>query len=407
MDDILRTNSAMERSSSDVKIDAALATSLLPNYDHQKWKMYKYLMADKSQVCDGRSMETLRRNADHDMCGDFTESKQPTNHSGSSSVNGKLDFYKPVRAASRSKGNPPRLQQEPQEQDHSERSRISSNDSPSLSSLSLLEQTCLSDSIDTSDSIIPRTKSNQDKSKHRSMSDPPLISNPSIPRVEDDDNAIQPGPSLSRRSSSQWRRSSDSDSSSSNKVALRKKYEPRHRCPDFNQMVTGIVKPSRYTKSRDAGQSHTSLANLAGAISTAASSCVASSTTSPTANSNSATDDSNNKRVKIAKPRGRVQRGNSLPASLRPAQLSGSLSQLKPSEINKLKNYLVDTSCSFSEEEEEEENNVGASVSTSKFNNSANNIWDISRHNNDDYNQSWVANGVDFSASMEVYLFEK
>mmetsp|Transcript_9840 Transcript_9840/g.21311 ORF Transcript_9840/g.21311 Transcript_9840/m.21311 type:complete len:158 (+) Transcript_9840:331-804(+) len=152
-------------------------------------------------------------------------------------------------------------------------------------------------------------------------------------------------------------------------------YQPRHRSQTVNGAVTGIVKPSRYTQS-------------SGGNSSAA-------TPSPK---------SNNPKLKWNASQRKQQRRRSLPSapkSLRQTQISGSLSQLKPSEIRRLSNIL--DPLPSDDDDDDEGADLVAPVMKGRASDFSDEILNISAHSN----QSWVANGVDFSTSMEVFLFEK
>jgi len=206
----------------------------------------------------------------------------------------------------------------------------------------------------------------------------------------------------------------DNSAVSAPKVTLRRKYQPRHRSM-ANGSVQGIVKPSRYTRCGSETGSVTS---------------VTSSRSVPTSFASlSKKEETRNAAQEQPRPRRRMfKRRASLPDKISRPQLSGSFTQLKPREITKLKNLSIDleqvdqegSNCSpnvipssddssssgdttlLSDTEdytEEGESKIKRITSTSSMSSCAAAV--------DTSNDSWIPHGVDFSASMEVYVFEK
>ncbi|KAL7544542.1 hypothetical protein ACHAWF_007922 [Thalassiosira exigua] len=157
------------------------------------------------------------------------------------------------------------------------------------------------------------------------------------------------------------------------KVALRRKYTPRHRCQNTNRAVTGIVRPSRYSP---------------------------------------------HLRSKTLDDYGKTK--------LREARLTGSFTQLSPSEIERLRSLKDDDQDDDDDlllsthsvptlsprnrlRRKSSDSNAGAAASdeldgTEHSHASLRSSLNSSLHS---HASSWIPQGVDFSASMEVYVFEK
>jgi len=204
----------------------------------------------------------------------------------------------------------------------------------------------------------------------------------------------------------------DNSAVSAPKVTLRRKYQPRHRSM-ANGSVQGIVKPSRYTR-------------CGGGSETGSVTSVTSSKSVPTSFASlSKKEETRNTKEQQPSPRRRsmFKRRASLPDKISRPQLSGSFTQLKPREITKLKNLSIDL------EQEQEGSNCSPNVIPSS-DDSESSLSDTEEYTNeegeskikritstssmsscaaavDTSNDSWIPHGVDFSASMEVYVFEK
>ena len=187
---------------------------------------------------------------------------------------------------------------------------------------------------------------------------------------------------------------SSSSNSTKSKVTLRRKYTPRHRA---GLTVTGIVKQPRYSQGN-----------------------IAADTTAP---SDTTTG------TKALVPLRRFQRRSSLPTDLRQQHISGSFTQLNLQKIEKLKEWVADDSSTSREDggNENEDGNiksnstsfssemiaVQSSSKSRQMKKSSSSIQvasdDASNHSLslNDLEASWVPQGVDFSSSMEVYVFEK
>jgi len=208
----------------------------------------------------------------------------------------------------------------------------------------------------------------------------------------------------------------DNSAVSAPKVTLRRKYQPRHRSM-ANGSVQGIVKPSRYTRCGSETGSVTS---------------VTSSRSVPTSFASlSKKEETRNAAQEQPRPRRRMfKRRASLPDKISRPQLSGSFTQLKPREITKLKNLSID----LEQVDQEGGSNCSPNVIPSSDDSSSSGdttlLSDTEEYNNeegeskikritstssmsscaaavDTSNDSWIPHGVDFSASMEVYVFEK
>ena len=199
-----------------------------------------------------------------------------------------------------------------------------------------------------------------------------------------------------------------------NGVTLRKKFQPRHRSSSINRSIKGIVKASRYVLTTGGSSVSPGAPNVANSSSprAAPSVVVGRRTTSFSSSSNGVGVGGG--RIKHQKQR----RRNSLPtslanhdATLRPCHLSSSFSQLKPSEIDsRLKNVAEDYGCdgsgyptSSDDDDDNNSNDPEMEEEDCCFCSSSIDVLNISAHSG----QNWVADGVDFSASMEVYLFER
>ena len=141
------------------------------------------------------------------------------------------------------------------------------------------------------------------------------------------------------------------------KVQLRKKHQPQHRCPSVNGSVTGIVKAPRYS-------GNTSLTDQA---TERRGSCH----DSPTANG-----------------RRRLSRRISLPTPPELSKLKASFTQMMPSAIH-----------------EKALQHMESLLNSSIISDTASITPSI--NSNATSSEKWIPSGVDFSTTMEVYVFEK
>mmetsp|Transcript_3021 Transcript_3021/g.6614 ORF Transcript_3021/g.6614 Transcript_3021/m.6614 type:complete len:425 (+) Transcript_3021:65-1339(+) len=402
-DDSLRTERTFE--------NAPMTTNRVKHLAlNKRHSVYKNLMADVSQVTDGRSMELLRRdlNESFPMIGSETKAV-PTKDRGDSSRSSKRREFRRSNSdgvahldnvKTKSDAGSRRLSHDmpaaimptmPREESVQQRPLTTCCDKY-LPVLSNEAQPCESsyegsrqpiDSLSSPFSEEDRSSANTKDDDHDNSTGSlnfgdgnhgadKKVKNATIrrPSVENSAAPFNSDPSLLSTLNSGS--SVSAKSASETKVSLRQKHQPHHRCPSINGLVIGIVKPSSYSPG-----------NSSQATATSSSDTILASTSPPD------------------QPRRAFRIRSTLPVSLK--QLSGSFFQLKPGEITKLKNLRdIISSSSLGDTEKTP---VGTKNSTKKectIDTSTRSSLNLSMHSN----QSWVPSGVNFSAKMEVYVFE-
>lgn len=212
---------------------------------------YRFITADKSQVCDGRNLESVRLSAEPPK----TASKEVQGGSDkkgvdSSVINGIGKGYRPTSSRHSKKRNNEKRRQD-KTQVSQERQQPSTKpmvksflpDPMSLGSdHTLLDDSCHQESTEGKKRQPSSEEEGNAVKKERSA----------MQHESRDSTESRPG-SQARRSSA-----GDSVSSSGGRVTMRKLSEPMHRCSHTNASVHGIIRPARYSSFNLSGMADSS-----------------------------------------------------------------------------------------------------------------------------------------------------
>jgi hypothetical protein len=206
------------------------------------FRNYRFITADKSQLCDGRNLESVRilSSAEPSETTDkvaVSDNVKPMEGNISSDSVGRVKGYRPTSSRSRAEVQP-RQQEEtqqhsqPQEQPSAKPKATSFLPSP----LSLESDHALDDSYQE---FIKESQAASREDKK------------SVKTERSATTQHESRDSTESRSSNQQRRASDSlttsSQSSGTRVTMRKLSEPMHRCSHTNASVNGIMRPARYS----------------------------------------------------------------------------------------------------------------------------------------------------------------
>lgn len=215
--------------------------------------VYKNIMADVSQVTDGRSLRSMEL-LQHDLNESFptlgSETKSlPTNDRWDAfrrnSVDGSAHLHDEKRKRDFRRRHSIDMPTPMPREESVHRQSIDSNDSL-LSSLSLLIEENGSSANKDSDhenSTDTLNSGNNDHSVEKEVNN----ATPTKPPEENTKALVNSDPTLLSTSNPGSSVAAKKSTSKNPKLSLRHKFVPHHRCPSINGMVTGIVKPSRYS----------------------------------------------------------------------------------------------------------------------------------------------------------------
>lgn len=213
------------------------------------FRNYRFVTADKSQVCDGRNLESVRtfrsaeppKNASKEVQGDGDKN----NGLERSVIDGIGKGYRPTSSRHSKKRNNEKRQQDvtqgSQERQQPSTKPMANSFLPDLMSLGS-DHTLLDDSW--------HQKSTEEKKRQPSSEEEGnAVKKERSDESESRDNTeSRPGSQTRRRSSA-----GGSVASSGGKVTMRKLSEPMHRCSYTNASVNGIMRPARYSSTNLSG----------------------------------------------------------------------------------------------------------------------------------------------------------
>jgi len=211
------------------------------------FRNYRFITADKSQVCDGRNLESLR----------IYESSEPpkTTRKGVASDSDKAKEVESRVSVGRGKGcrptssrskerNNEKVQPRQQEKAQPKVSQGRQQPSTKPKANSFLPNPSFFESDHTlDDSWLPELN----KEKQSQAASPEVKKSVRKERSESRDSTESRPGSQSRRSSTGDSSLTGSSHSSGKKVTMRKLSEPMHRCSLTNASVNGIMRPARYS----------------------------------------------------------------------------------------------------------------------------------------------------------------
>lgn len=212
------------------------------------FRQYRFITADKSQLCDGRNLESLRIFASAEPSETTNkraenDNVKPVEDSSSGRI-ASVKGYRPTSRRSRTERNSKKVQPRQQDEKTVQHSQPPQEQPPiKPKANSFLPRLSFESDHTLDDSYEEFVKESQAASRDVKISN--KKEGPATTRHDSRDTSTESRPD------NQQRRASDSLATSSHstgtRVTMRKLSEPMHRCSLTNASVNGIMRPARYS----------------------------------------------------------------------------------------------------------------------------------------------------------------